>query len=91
MKTASNQNVTCHILLLYPSLQFIWKHTMMNTECFTLALIGYTEGCLYRRHGGWPGLQDSKVSKMHLSCVYMGKFHPACRDNFVVLTVVKNS
>ena len=63
---------------------------MMNTECFTLAL-GYIEGCLYRSHGGWPSLQDSQVSKMHLSCVYMGKFHPACRDNFVVLTVVKNS
>ena len=26
-----------------------------------------------------------------LACTYMRKFHPACRDNFVVLTVVKNS
>jgi hypothetical protein len=31
------------------------------------------------------------VSRMIFSCVSMRKFHPACWDNFVVLTVVENS
>jgi hypothetical protein len=31
------------------------------------------------------------LSEMNFSCVYMRKFHPACQDNFAVLTVVKNS
>jgi hypothetical protein len=33
--------------------------------------------------------QGESASKTNLSCVYMRKFHPACRDNFVVLTVIK--
>ena len=33
---------------------------------------------------GWPAKRDGPVSEMNLACVYMTKFHPACRDNFVV-------
>jgi hypothetical protein len=31
------------------------------------------------------------ISRINFSCVYRRKFHSACLDNFVVLTVVKNS
>jgi hypothetical protein len=36
-----------------------------------------------RRH--IAGTSFLQVSGMNFSCVYMRKFHPACRDNFVVL------
>ena len=44
-----------------------------------------SKGCL---HGSQAGpLSDSPVSGMNFFCIYMRKFHPAYRDNFVVLTV----
>jgi hypothetical protein len=37
---------------------------------------------------GLARLASSPVTGMNFSCVYMRKFHPACRDNFVVLTLI---